>query len=102
MASQIKPPVLLVACTRIIGGFRNRCVFPVEFDAAVSHSVTLVMCDDSEDAEAAASASDLEDLREQLSRQDEVYRGLREEISRETEKGEEFRELLGQLQKGGR
>ena len=56
------------------------------------------MCDDSE----ASAASDLEDLREQLSRQDEVYRGLREEISRETEKGEEFRELLGQLQKGGR
>ena len=58
------------------------------------------MCDDSEDAEAAAS--DLEDLRDQLSRTEEVYRGLREEISQEAEKGDEFRELLGQLQKAGR
>ena len=58
------------------------------------------MCDDLEDAEAAAS--DLEDLREQLTRQDEVYRGLREEIARETEKGDEYRELLAQLQKNGR
>ena len=61
------------------------------------------MCDDSEGAEAAAAASDLlEDLRERLSRHDDVHRGLREEISREAEKGDEFRELLGQLQKGGR
>ena len=58
------------------------------------------MCDDLEDAEAAAS--DLEDLLEQLTRQDEVYRGLREEIARETEKGDEYRELLAQLQKNGR
>ena len=63
------------------------------------------MSDDPESAAAAAaemSASDLEDLREQLSRAEASHRRLREEIAREAEKGDEFRELLGQLQRGGR
>ena len=58
------------------------------------------MSDDPEAASTAAmSASDLEDLREQLSRAEESHRRLREEIAREAEKGDEFRELLGQLQR---